>query len=106
MIHPTQAMSALTRLVANTTNNEDSTFIQHDQSFNLLVSSTFKHVSETSMQYKSMINALSQSPHFTSDPKHLLMLQSYIGSYTNYISLVTSLTRKVVSTVETLEKSQ
>ncbi|RQM38942.1 type III secretion system inner rod subunit SctI [Erwinia psidii] len=78
----------------------------HDQNFNNLVSSTFNEVSETNAQFKDVINTLSQSPRFTSDPETLLVLQNYVGEYTNHISLVSALARKTVSTIETLEKSQ
>lgn len=77
----------------------------HDQNFNNLVVNTFKNISESNAQYKDMINMLSQSPHFTSDPQKLLMLQDYLGEYTNHTSLVSTLARKGVSTIETLVKS-
>lgn len=78
----------------------------HAQNFNLLVSRTFNKVNETETQFKNVIDTLSQSPYFTSDPEKLQMLQNYIGEYSNYISLVSTLARKAVSTIETLEKSQ
>lgn len=78
----------------------------HDHNFTNLVSKEFNKVSESNEQYKDVINNLSQSPRFTSDPEKLLMLQNYIGEYTNYVSLVSTLARKAVSTIETLEKSQ
>lgn len=102
-----EALSALTRLTPHSINPEDNTSTTvHDQNFNNLVSSTFNKISETDTQFKNVINTLSQSPHFTSDPQKLLMLQSYIGEYSNYVSLVSTLARKGVSTIETLEKSQ
>lgn len=104
---PTQALSSLTKLTPYTAEPEDNLSVSvHDQNFNNLVSSSFKKISETDMQYKDVINTLSQSPQFTSDPQALLMLQSYIGEYSNYVSLVSTIARKGVSTIETLEKSQ
>ncbi|RJL48611.1 type III secretion system inner rod subunit SctI [Pectobacterium carotovorum] len=102
-----EALSSLTRLTPYTSAPEDNSSIRvHDQNFNNLVSSTFNKISETDVQFKNAINALSQSPEYTSDPQKLLVLQSYIGEYSNYVSLVSTLARKGVSTIETLEKSQ
>ncbi|XTZ39291.1 type III secretion system inner rod subunit SctI [Salmonella enterica] len=107
MSQPLEALTALTDLTPYTPIAEDQLSVTvHDQNFNNLVSSAFNKISETHVQYKDMINALSQSPRFTSDPKALAILQSYIGEYTNYVSLVSTLARKGVSTIETLEKSQ
>jgi len=101
------ALSALTRISPDTLNPDDSLSVSvHDTNFNNLVSSTFTKVSETDAQFKHVINTLSQSPHYTSDPEKLQMLQNYIGEYSNYVSLVSTLARKAVSTIETLEKSQ
>lgn len=102
-----EALSALTRLTPRSTNPEENISVTvHDQNFNNLVSSTFNKISDTDVQFKNVINTLSQSPHFTSDPQKLQMLQNYLGEYTNYVSLVSTLARKAVSTIETLEKSQ
>lgn len=102
-----EALSALTKLSPSTINPEDNLSISvHDRNFNNFVSSTFTKVNETDVQFKNMINSLSQSPHYTSNPEKLQMLQNYIGEYSNYISLVSTLARKAVSTIETLEKSQ
>jgi hypothetical protein len=107
MSQPIEALSALTRLTPHSINPEDTTSVTvHDQYFNNLVASTFNKISATDMQFKNVINMLSQSPQFTSDPQKLLMLQSYIGEYSNYVSLVSALARKGVSTIETLGKSQ
>ncbi|HIE5387473.1 TPA: type III secretion system inner rod subunit SctI [Enterobacter cancerogenus] len=107
MSQPIEALSALTRLSPKGINPEDTTSVTvHDQYFNNLVASTFNKISDTDMQFKNVINTLSQSPQFTSDPQKLLMLQSYIGEYSNYVSLVSTLARKGVSTIETLGKSQ
>ena len=103
----TEALSSLTRLSANSeTTDENVSVTVHDQNFNNLVSSTFNKISDSDSQFKSVINTLSQSPHYTSNPQKLLMLQNYIGEYSNYVSLVSTLARKGVSTIETLEKSQ
>lgn len=107
MSYAPEALSALTQLTPDISSNDDHSLMKsQDQTFQDLISTTFKNFTDNNVQYKSLINTLSQSPQFTSDPQHLLMLQSYIGEYTNYISLVTSLTRKGISTIETLEKSQ
>jgi len=47
-----------------------------------------------------------KSPDAASNPDSLLEWQNDLGEYNNYISLVSALTRKTVSTIETLEKSQ
>lgn len=107
MSQPIEALSALTRLTPHGINQEDNiSATVYDQYFNDLVASTFNKFSDTNMQFKNVINTLSQSPQFTSDPQKLLMLQSYIGEYSNYVSLVSTLARKGVSTIETLGKSQ
>lgn len=102
-----ETLSALTKLTPNSINPEDNLSVSvHDNNFNNLVSSTFIKVSETDAKFKNVINTLSQSPHYTSNPEKLQLLQNYLGEYSNYVSLVTTLARKVVSTIETLEKSQ
>lgn len=102
-----EVLSELTQLSPNTISPEDNLSISiHDRNFNDLVSNTFTKVTETDMQFKNVINTLSQSPHYTSNPEKLQMLQNYIGEYSNYVSLVSTLARKAVSTIETLEKSQ
>lgn len=107
MSQTTDSLLALPRLPTDSSHPEDNLSISvHDQNFNNLVSSAFNKVSDTEVEYKDVINALSQSPELTSDPQKLLMLQNYIGEYTNYTSLVSTLVRKGVSTIETLEKSQ
>lgn len=78
----------------------------HDQAFSMLVSTTFKQMGETDEQFKQAINALSNSPAFSSNPEALLQLQSYLGEYSNYVSLISTLARKGVSAIETLEKAQ
>lgn len=102
-----EALPALTKLTPHNPALDDNLSVTvYDQNFNNLVSSTFNKISETDAQYQNVINTLSQSQQFTSDPQKLLMLQSYIGEYSNYVSLVSTLARKGVSTIETLEKSQ
>jgi len=101
------SLSSLTKLTSYTAPVDDNISITaHDSQFNTLVSSSFNKISETSSQFKDVINALSQSEQFSSDPRSLLLLQSYIGEYSNYVSLVSTLARKGVTTIETLEKSQ
>ncbi|ADP12402.1 Type III secretion apparatus protein [Erwinia sp. Ejp617] len=103
--HP-EILSSLTRLAPDTLNNGvETTVISHDQSFNDLVFSSFKDFSENNIHHKSMINKLTESSQLTGNPEYLLKLQNYIGEYTNYISLVTSIARKGISAIETLEKS-
>ncbi|MBS0846913.1 type III secretion system inner rod subunit SctI [Citrobacter sp. JGM124] len=102
-----QALSSLTQLTPYASHIDSETSVAiHDVNFNNLVSNAFNKISETTTQYKDIINSLSHSEHFSSDPKTLLMLQSYIGEYSNYVSLVSALARKGVATIETLEKSQ
>lgn len=71
-----------------------------------MVANSFRQMSGTEDQFKNMINTLSQSPEFTSNPESLLRLQSYVSEYSNYIALISSLARKSVTTVETLVKAQ
>lgn len=102
-----EALNTFTKLTPYIPLPEDNVSISvQDQNFDNLVSSAFNKISKTDIQYKDAINALSQSPEFTSDPQKLLMLQSYIGEYSNYVSLISTLARKGVSAIETLEKSQ
>ena len=102
-----EALSSLTKLTTYTPLDTDNSSVTvHDNNFNNLVSSAFNEISETNAQYKDMINSLSHSENFSSDPQTLLMLQSYLGDYSNYVSLVSTLARKGVATIETLEKSQ
>lgn len=97
----------LTQLTPNENDWEASGSTRvHDQAFSTLVSTTFKKMSETDEQFKQAINALSHSPQFSSSPETLLQLQSYLGEYSNYVSLISTLARKGVSTIETLEKAQ
>lgn len=101
------SVSALSPISPYGTSPDESVSVSvYDQNFNNLVSSTFNKVSETDDEFKNVINTLSSSAHFNSDPQKLVMLQNYIGEYTNYVSLVSTLARKAVSTIETLEKSQ
>lgn len=102
-----KALLELTHLTPKETYQEETTSTRvHDQAFTKLVSNTFKQMSETDEQFKQAINAISNSPQLTSNPETLLQLQSYLGEYSNYVSLVSTLARKGVSTIETLEKAQ
>ena len=102
-----QALTSLTQLTPHSYPvDNDVSIAVHDGSINNLVSTAFNKISETNTQYKDIINALSHSAQFSSDPKALVMLQSYIGEYSNYVSLVSTLARKGIATIETLEKSQ
>jgi type III secretion system protein len=101
------AMLSLTQLSSDTGNPEDSSSVSvHDQNFNNIVTNAFTKFSETDSEYKSKINILSMSAKYTDDPEALVHLQNYLGEYSNYISLVSTLARKTVSTIETLEKAQ
>ncbi|CCP02137.1 Protein PrgJ [Erwinia amylovora Ea644] len=107
MGHTIEALSTFTKLSPDDSGPDvNSSLTVQDQTFNNLVSNTFNKISETDLEFKNMINTLSQSPEFTSDPQKLLMLQNYIGEYSNYVSLVSTLARKGVGTIETLVKSQ
>lgn len=102
-----EALSSLTKLTSYTPLDIDNSSVSvHDNNFNNLVSSAFNKISETNTQYKNIINSLTHSENFSSDPQTLLRLQSYIGEYSNYVSLISTLARKGVATIETLEKSQ
>ncbi|MBN3264698.1 type III secretion system inner rod subunit SctI [Pectobacterium brasiliense] len=85
--------------------DNSSSFI-HDQNFNNLVSSTFEKTSKKDIELQNIINILSQSPEYTSNPQTLSTLQFFIAEYSNYVSLVSTLARKGVSTIETLVKAQ
>ena len=76
------------------------------QNFDALVSSAFQQFSDTDTHYRQAINALSLNPMLTSDPGALIQLQNCLSEYNNYTSLVSTVARKGVSTIETLEKSQ
>lgn len=107
MVQTNKALLELTYLTPKETYMEDPTSTRvHDQTFSTFVSNTFNQMSETDEQFKQAINAISNSPQFTSNPEGLLQLQSYLGEYSNYVSLISTLVRKGVSTIETLEKAQ
>jgi len=85
----------------------NSSFVSvFDGNFDDMVLNTFKKVSQTDTQFKNAIDSMSHAANFDSNPQRLIELQQYIGEYTNYVSLVSALARKGVSTIETLEKSQ
>ncbi len=107
MVQTNKTLLELTHLTPKENYVEDPASTRvHDQTFSMLVSNTFKQMSETDEQFKLAINTLSNSPHFTSNPEALLQLQSYLGEYSNYVSLISTLARKGVSAIETLEKAQ
>ncbi|MCW0309597.1 type III secretion system inner rod subunit SctI [Pantoea ananatis] len=100
------AIFSFTHLSVNSEESEsDLSASIHDQNFSNLVANAYNKISESNTHYKDMINMLSQSPQFTSDPQKLLMLQDYLGEYTNHTSLISTLSRKGVSVIETLAKS-
>lgn len=102
-----EALSSLTKLTSYTPVDIDNSSVSvHDNNFNNLVSSAFSKISETNSQYKDIINSLSHSEGFSSDPKTLIRLQGYLAEFTNYTALVGTLARKGVATIETLVKSQ
>ena len=107
-MNPTiDAISQLTKLGSDNLSDANTSSVSvYDKNFSSMVSSAFSKVNDTDMQYKDVINAMSQSPHFTSNPEKLAQLQEYLGEYTNYVSLVSTLAHKATSTVETLEKAQ
>jgi len=76
-----------------------------DNKFNNMVSA-FSKLSSTDSNANNEIQRLMKSPDAASNPDSLLEWQNDLGEYNNYISLVSALTRKTVSTIETLEKSQ
>jgi len=97
---------SFTHLSANSEESEsDLSASVHDRNFSNLVANAFNKISESNAHYKDVINTLSQSPQFISDPQKLLMLQDYLGEYTNHTSLISTLSRKGVSVIETLAKS-
>lgn len=106
----TQAINALSQLTKLSSEEISSDITQntsvYDQQITNTVSSAFGKISDMDSSYKSMINTLSQSPQFTSDPAKLLKLQEFLGEYNNYVSLVSTLGRKATGIVETLEKTQ
>ncbi|NEG59865.1 type III secretion system inner rod subunit SctI [Pantoea agglomerans] len=103
-IDPLTALIKITPTTAESDNSQSITV--HDNNMHNMVGNLYRQMSGTEDQYKSMINTLSQSPEFTSNPESLLKLQSYLREYPNYIALVSSLARKSVNAVETLEKAQ
>lgn len=101
------ALSSLTKLTPYTSVESYSNSVSvHDGNFDNFVSSAFNKISDTTTQYKDAINTMTNAANFSSDPQALVMLQSYLGEYNNYVSLVSTLARKGVAMIETLEKSQ
>ncbi|EKC7685917.1 type III secretion system inner rod subunit SctI [Salmonella enterica] len=105
MIHKINFLAELTGLSLESTKNNLSVDIDsYEGNFNNFVSEAFNKLSKADLEYKENINILN-SPLMTSNPKFLFQLQKYLGEYSNYVSLVSTLARKGVSTIETLEKS-
>ncbi|HBA9513508.1 TPA: type III secretion system protein [Escherichia coli] len=103
MIQKVNFLAELTKLSLE--GHEDNLSVNtYDRNFNNYVSSTFEKLSKTDLEYKNVINALN-SPQSTSNPERLFLLQTYLGEYSNYVSLLSTLVRKGVSAIETLEKS-
>lgn len=103
----TEVFSMLSSLTTDSVNSaDDHSVTVHDQYIHNLVSSSYNKLSDNSMNIKSIITELGESPKYTSNPENLAKLQNYISEYSNYIALVSSLARKGVNIVETLGKSQ
>lgn len=100
------SLKELTALSTNAISATSHTELPTGGTTSQLVSSTFKQLSEQDSDFKQMINALISSPETTSSPEKLSQLQSLIGEYSNYVSLVSTLAKKGVNTVETLGKAQ
>ncbi|CAK8744321.1 hypothetical protein SODG_007413 [Sodalis praecaptivus] len=88
------SLKELTALSTNAISATSHTELPTGGTTSQLVSSTFKQLSEQDLDFKQMINALSSSPETTSNPEKLSQLQSLIGEYSNYVSLVSTLAKK------------
>lgn len=100
-------LSTLTQTTPDTLNDKDHTSIfSGNASFNDFVSSAFENVSERTTNLKNVISTISESSQLTGNPENLLILQKYINEYTNYVSLISTISRKGIGTIETLEKAQ
>ncbi|MGN7915539.1 type III secretion system inner rod subunit SctI [Enterobacter sp. 22466] len=99
------ALPSLTKLMPVDSATTSNTALSSEGHLDNFISQAYHQLSQQDAQYKNAINALS-APQMTSDPNMLAQLQVRLGEYSNYISLVTTLARKSVSTVETLEKAQ
>lgn len=107
MLKVHETLLGLTRLMPEESVSDTNVSLSvHNQKFNNLVSDSFKELSQTDKQFKDVINAISQSPQLSSNPQYLLKLQNALGEYSNYVTLVGTLSRKVVDTISTLEKAQ
>jgi predicted translin family RNA/ssDNA-binding protein len=98
-----QAVTSSDRIEPIQTDSVDVS--QSGLNFDSMVKRSFESISAKDDQFKDMINQLSNAK-FTGDPEKLYQLQNALGEYSNYVSLVSTLVRKGVSTIETLEKSQ
>ncbi|EAB7892617.1 type III secretion system protein [Salmonella enterica subsp. enterica serovar Newport] len=103
MILQPDLLTNLTKLTLDKCESGDTVSV-YENNYSDIVSGLFNKVSETDLYFKNSINSLN-SVQLTSNPQYLLLLQKYLGEYSNYVSLVSTLARKGVSTIETLEKS-
>ncbi|WP_048697130.1 type III secretion system inner rod subunit SctI [Erwinia piriflorinigrans] len=107
MIIQPEFLSAQTQTAPDTLNDKDRTSVfSGNGSFNDLVFSAFENVSERTINLKNAISTISESSQLTGNPENLLILQKYIIEYTNYLSLISTISRKGIATIETLEKAQ
>lgn len=99
--------SRINDLTSPTDAQEDLSSVDtSDKNFKKLVLDYFTEVNSTDSGFNNEIGRLIQIPGSANDPETLLSWQNYLGDYNNYISLVSTLSRKAVSSIETLEKSQ
>ncbi|EBJ5114580.1 type III secretion system protein [Salmonella enterica] len=103
MITQTDLLKNLTKLTLDKSEDDLSVSV-YENKFSDIVSESFARLSETDLNFKNSINSLN-SLQLTSNPQYLMLLQRYLGEYSNYVSLVSTLARKGVGAIETLEKS-
>ncbi|WP_042958944.1 type III secretion system inner rod subunit SctI [Erwinia tasmaniensis] len=103
----TKFQSNLTQSLPNTLKDNDHTSVfSHNASFSDFVSNTFENSSEHRISFDNVLNKFNQPHESTDNPENLLMLQAYINEYSNYVSMISSVVRKGIGTIETLEKAQ
>lgn len=73
--------------------------------FNHFVADAYRQINANDINYKNMINAFSTSPTLASDPVKLIQCQKLMGEYNIYVNLISTIAKKGVGTIETLEKS-
>lgn len=96
-----------TESLSNTLNDNDHTSVfSHSASFRDFVANTFESSSNNKISFNNFISKFNQPHQTTDNPENLLILQSYINEYSNYVSMVSSVVRKGIGTIETLEKAQ